>query len=87
MASDVYSRESGRPGEGKEISRVGVEERVDKIERNQLLGAPHLCEPVSGKRAEIAEGTQTRTELSPDQARPFGDLRTSWNTHSTHLTN
>ena len=32
----------GRPGEGEEVSRVGVEERVNEIERGQLLRAPDL---------------------------------------------
>jgi hypothetical protein len=31
-----------RPGEGEEVTRVGIEERIDNIERGEILCTPDL---------------------------------------------
>jgi len=42
LAADVDRRMYRRPREGEEVSRVGVEERIDSVERGQVLRTPHL---------------------------------------------
>jgi hypothetical protein len=42
LTADVDRGVCWRPGEGEEVSRVGVEERVNDIERGQVLRTPDL---------------------------------------------
>lgn len=67
LAADVDRRMCRRPGEREEVSRVGVEERIDNVERAQVLRTPDL---LSRGEREIGpddrrEGRLTRTVLSP----------------------
>jgi hypothetical protein len=42
LTADVNRRMYRRPREGEEVSRVGVEERIDDVERAQVLRIPDL---------------------------------------------
>ena len=42
MTSDIDRGVSGRPREGEEVSGIGVEVRVDDVERGERVSRPDL---------------------------------------------
>ena len=44
LTSDIDGGVSGRPCEGEEVTGIGVEVRVDEVERGELISRPDLSE-------------------------------------------
>jgi hypothetical protein len=75
LTADVDRGVCWRPREGEEVSRVSVEERVNDIERGQVLRTPDLFHSIGEGSGpdNRKEGQLTRTVLSPVDR--LGDLR------------
>jgi hypothetical protein len=84
LTADVDGRVCWGPGEGEEVSRIGVEKRIDDISWRQILRTPNLFSmiKVRGTGPMTRKRQLTRTVLSPVDR--TGDIRIADNLDGTH---